>query len=65
MTPSNDRRSVFQGVRRYPRTHAIPKADIHAPGFAAEAHRQSQVVAASAHAGDDQAFVDAASVDDV
>ncbi len=35
--------------------------DVRAPGFAAEAHRQSELAAASAHAADDQAFVDALS----
>lgn len=35
--------------------------DVRAPGFAAEAHRQSALAAASPHAGDDQAFVDAIS----
>ncbi len=35
--------------------------DVRAPGFAAEAHRQSELAAASAHAADDQAFVDAIS----
>jgi len=40
---------------------------VHAPGFADEAHRQSAIVAASEHDADDQAFVDAISVnwDDV
>ncbi len=33
--------------------------DVTAEGFAAEAHRQSRAVAASEHAGDDQAFVNA------
>jgi hypothetical protein len=33
--------------------------DVTAEGFAAEAHRQSRAVAASEHADDDQAFVDA------
>jgi len=33
--------------------------DTRSPAFAEEAHRQSQAVAASAHAADDQAFVDA------
>lgn len=33
--------------------------DVRAPGFAAEAHRQSALAAASAHAAEDQAFVDA------
>ncbi len=35
--------------------------DVRAPGFAAEAHRQSALAAASAHQADDQAFVDAIS----
>ena len=34
-----------------------------APEFAAEAHRQSAAVAASEHSVDDQAFIDALSVD--
>lgn len=35
--------------------------DVRAPEFAAEAHRQSALAAATAQAGDDQAFVDAVS----
>jgi hypothetical protein len=35
--------------------------DVRAPEFAAEAHRQSALAAASAHAAEDQAFVDAIS----
>ena len=35
--------------------------DVGAPSFKSEAHRQSLAVAASAHAHDDQAFIDAAS----
>jgi hypothetical protein len=35
--------------------------DVRAPGFRAEAHRQSLAVAASTHAGEDQAFIDAIS----
>lgn len=35
--------------------------DVRAPGFAAEAHRQSELAAASPHATEDQAFVDAIS----
>lgn len=38
--------------------------DVRAPEFAAEAHRQSAAVAASTHAVDDQAFIDAVSLDD-
>lgn len=37
--------------------------DVRAPEFVAEAHRQSVAIAASEHEGDDQAFVDAISVD--
>ncbi len=37
--------------------------DVRAPEFVAEAHRQSAVIAASEHDADDQAFVDAISVD--
>jgi len=37
--------------------------DVQAPEFIAEAHRQSAVIAASEHESDDQAFVDAVSVD--
>lgn len=36
-------------------------ADVRAPGFADEAHRQAAAVAASDHAADDQAFIDAVS----
>lgn len=39
-------------------------ADVRAPGFADEAHRQSAAVATSGHADDDQAFIDALSRDD-
>ena len=35
--------------------------DVRAPSFQSEAHRQSLAVAASPHAGDDQAFIDAIS----
>lgn len=38
--------------------------DVRSPGFAAEAHRQASAVAASEHAVDDQAFIDAVSLDD-
>ena len=36
--------------------------DTRSPGFAAEARRQSRLVAASRHAAKDQAFVDAVSI---
>ena len=39
-------------------------ADVRAPGFADEAHRQSLAVGSSEHAADDQAFIDALSLDD-
>lgn len=39
-------------------------ADVRSPVFAAEAHRQSAAVAVSEHAADDQAFIDALSLDD-
>jgi Protein of unknown function (DUF3018) len=35
--------------------------DVRAPSFRSEAHRQSLAVSASSHAGEDQAFIDAAS----
>lgn len=38
--------------------------DVRSPEFTAEAHRQSAAVASSAHARDDQAFIDALSWDD-
>ena len=38
-------------------------ADVRAAGFAAEAHRQAIAVATSEHAADDQAFIDAVSLD--
>lgn len=38
--------------------------DVRAPGFAGDAHRQSAAVAAGDHAADDQAFIDALSLDD-
>jgi antidote-toxin recognition MazE-like antitoxin len=36
-------------------------ADVRSPAFRTEAHRQSAAIAASAHAFDDQAFIDAVS----
>lgn len=38
--------------------------DVRSPDFVAEAHRQAAAVAASDHATDDQAFVDAVSLDE-
>jgi hypothetical protein len=34
--------------------------DVRSPAFRSEAHRQSAAIAASAHAREDQAFIDAA-----
>jgi hypothetical protein len=39
-------------------------ADVRSPDFAAEAHRQAAAIATSKLATDDQAFIDALSVDD-
>jgi len=39
--------------------------DVRSPSFRSEAHRQSRAVAASAHAREDQAFIDAVSAIDV
>jgi hypothetical protein len=38
--------------------------DVRAAGFRAEAHRQSQAVARSAQAAEDQAFIEAISIGD-
>ena len=38
--------------------------DVRSPDFTREAHRQSAAVAAARHASDDQAFIDAVSLDD-
>lgn len=52
------RRLRAQGLR--PVQIWVP--DVRAPDFEREAHRQSAAVAASEHAGDDQAFIDAISL---
>ncbi|MEX1103491.1 MAG: antitoxin MazE family protein [Dehalococcoidia bacterium] len=52
------RRMREQGLR--PITIWVP--DVRSPEFAAEAHRQSLVVANSPHAEDDQAFIDSISI---
>lgn len=65
MTPARDR------VRRYRerlrqqglRPVQIWVPDVSAPEFRREAHRQSALVAAGEYEADDQAFVDAVSVD--
>ena len=38
--------------------------DVRSPEFSAEAHRQAAAVAASEQAGEDQAFIDAVSLDE-
>jgi hypothetical protein len=38
--------------------------DVRSPEFSAEAHRQAEAVAASEHARDDQAFIDAVGLDE-
>src|ERR1035437_3866751 len=55
----NRQRLRAQGLR--PVQIWVP--DVRAPEFVAEAHRQSAAIAASEHEADDQAFVDAISVD--
>lgn len=54
------RRLRAQGLR--PVQIWVP--DVRSPEFAAEAHRQAAAVAASGHARDDQAFIDALSLDE-
>lgn len=53
------RRLRAQGLR--PVQIWVP--DVRSPEFIGEAHRQSAAVAASRHAEDDQAFIDAISLD--
>lgn len=70
-TPQNDP-SVSQRVSNYRkrmreqgmRPIQMWVADVRSPGFAAEAHRQTVAVASSEHAADDQAFIDALSLDE-
>jgi Antitoxin MazE-like len=54
------RRLRAQGLR--PVQIWVP--DVRSPEFDNEAHRQSEAVAASTHADDDQAFIEALSLDD-
>jgi Protein of unknown function (DUF3018) len=54
------RRLRAQGLR--PVQIWVP--DVRSPEFEEQAHRQSAAVAASDHASDDQAFIDALSLDD-
>ena len=70
-TSPNDR-SVSQRVADYRkrmkeqgmRPIQLWVTDVRAPGFAPEAHRQAVAVTVSGHADDDQAFIDALSLDD-
>ncbi len=71
MTAPKDEPTVTERVRNYRkrmrdrgmRPIQIWVADVRAPEFAAEAHRQSAAVASSEHAADDQAYIDALSFD--
>jgi len=54
------RRLRAQGLR--PVQIWVP--DVRSPAFDDEAHRQSEAVAASTHADEDQAFIEALSLDD-
>jgi DNA-binding LacI/PurR family transcriptional regulator len=66
---SDRRRAARERVRAYRerlrsqglRPVQIWVPDVHSPAFGAEAHRQSQAVAQSAHAREDQEFVEAVS----
>jgi len=72
MATPNDDPSVSKRVRDYRRRMRARGmrpiqmwvADVRAPDFAAEAHRQAAAVAASDYAADDQAFIDAISLDE-
>ncbi len=59
-SPTNERvrrhREQMRAAGMRPLQIWVP--DVNAPGFAEEAHRQSVLVAQSAHAEDDQRFVD-------
>lgn len=54
------RRLRAQGLR--PIQIWVP--DVRSPDFVAQAHQQSAAVADSAHAADDQAFIDELSIDE-
>lgn len=66
---SNVRRRVREHRRRLRaqglRPVQIWVPDVRSPEFEREARRQAKAVAASLHARDDQAFIDALSQDDV
>ena len=71
MIAPKDEPTVTERVRNYRkrmrdrgmRPIQIWVVDVRTPEFAAEAHRQSAAVAASEHAADDQAYIDALSFD--
>jgi hypothetical protein len=71
-TNTNRRRGLRDKMRTYrERMHArglrpieIWVPDTRTPAFRAEARRQSRAVARSRHAREDQAFIDAISIDD-
>ena len=71
MIAPKDEPTVTRRVRNYRkrmrdrgmRPIQIWVADVRAPEFAAEAHRQSAAVSASEYAADDQAYIDALSLD--
>ena len=65
-TPARSSRDKVRAHRRRLRRQGLRPIqiwvpDVHSPTFAAEAHRQSLVVARSAHAREDQNFIDAVS----
>ena len=72
MTAPKDETTVTGRVRDYRkrmrdrglRPIQLWVADVGAPEFAAEAHGQSAAVASGKHATDDQAYIDALSLDD-
>ena len=72
VAPPEDDSSVKKRVRDYRRRLRaqglrpvqIWVPDVRSPEFTSEAHRQSAAVAASPHARDDQAFIDAIALDD-
>ncbi|MGI8913993.1 MAG: antitoxin MazE-like protein [Chloroflexota bacterium] len=64
--PSQSSRDKVRAYRERLRSQGLRPVqiwvpDVRSPAFAAEAHRQSEAVAASPHAGEDQAFIDAVS----
>ena len=71
MIAPKDEPTVTRRVRNYRkrmrdrgmRPIQIWVADVRAPEFAAEAHRQSAAVSASEYAADDQAYIDTLSLD--